>query len=346
MSKTESAGDTRRLIELCFGYFLAYIGTGVAVKYFTLYSENPISEVGFLINNTAGSSAFVFLVVAALGWYRETFKHLFTKKSWPIIVSGLCTAIVIPTTTLMYLLPISVMVAMIIMRGSIIIVSRLVDAVQIRQGILKKKVSWEEDLSIVFALLAVGTNIFFGQSKDFDFVQHPTALTIMGFYIVAYAIRIYIMNVYKNSAASLKLENKIFFSIEQLWASFLMVLAVIAISVWTSLTQSDSNPLQEVLRSATSPSALAVVSGLPYAAVAFFSVFIFMYRGRTATFAGVLNRLTSLIAGTISTLILSFAYQSRPPSVREWFSFFWIAIATALLARSELKRKPQVTCTV
>lgn len=34
-------------------------------------------------------------------------------------------------------LPISVMVAMVIMRGSIIIISRLIDAIQIRQGILK-----------------------------------------------------------------------------------------------------------------------------------------------------------------------------------------------------------------
>ena len=54
-----------------------------------------------------------------------------------IVPSGICTAVVIPTTTLMYMLPISVMVAMVIMRASVIIISRVVDAIQIHQNILR-----------------------------------------------------------------------------------------------------------------------------------------------------------------------------------------------------------------
>ena len=46
-----------------------------------------------------------------------------------------------------------------------------------------------------------------------------------------------------------------------------------------------------------SPSWTAIFSGIPFGIVAFFSVFIFLFRGRTATFAGLVNRLTSLLSG-------------------------------------------------
>ena len=69
--------------------------------------------------------------------------------------SGVCTAVVIPTTTLMYMLLKSVMVAMVIMRASVIVISRTVDALQIRQGILKKKVFWQEDAAVAFAIAGV-----------------------------------------------------------------------------------------------------------------------------------------------------------------------------------------------
>ena len=59
-----------------------------------------------------------------------------------IIASGVCTAVVVPTTTLMYSFKnISVMVAMVVMRGAVIVIGRVVDEIQIRQGILKKRFS-------------------------------------------------------------------------------------------------------------------------------------------------------------------------------------------------------------
>ena len=59
-----------------------------------------------------------------------------------------------------------------------------------------------------------------------------------------------------------------------------------------------------------------MLSGIPYGAVAFFSVFIFMFQGRTATFAGLVNRLTSLIAGTTATLLLRRLLQEQDADAR------------------------------
>jgi hypothetical protein len=79
------------------------------------------------------------------------------------------------------------------------------------------------------------------------------------------------------------------------------------------------------------PDPAAVLSGVPYGIVAFFSVFIFMFKGRTATFAGLVNRLTSLVAGTAATLILFFAFGTKFPSAQDWISLLFILIAVYFL---------------
>jgi len=81
-----------------------------------------------------------------------------------------------------------------------------------------------------------------------------------------------------------------------------------------------------------------VLSGLPYGSVAFFSVFIFMFKGRTATFAGLVNRLTSLLAGTTATLLLFFLFKMKFPSLQDWVSVAFILVAVYFLGRAEDKR--------
>src|SRR5207244_13102981 len=86
----------------------------------------------------------------------------------------------------------------------------------------------------------------------------------------------------------------------------------------------------------------AFLAGLPYGLVAFFSVFIFMFKGRTATFAGLVNRLTSLLAGTTATLLLFFMFKMKFPSVQDWFSVMFIIVAVYFLTRAEKRRTAEL----
>ncbi|MCM2321798.1 MAG: hypothetical protein NDJ90_00885 [Oligoflexia bacterium] len=337
MESQSQSGSTKTLLQLCLGYFGFYILTGIAVKYYTDLSPDRISQIAFLFNNTAGSNILVLLVVFAVGMHKAGSQKLFSRDSLPILYSGICTAVVIPTTTLMYLLPISVMVAMVIMRGSVIIISRLVDEIQIRQGILKKKVSWEEDLAIVFALMAVGMNLLLPGKGKFDFVGHPAAMVILTSYLTAYFIRLYIMNYFKNSAVGLKINNQAFFAREQVVATLTLVLVTLGLVASPRLFAVESPAVLEFQGAVFAPSFWPMMSGIVYGAVAFFSVLIFMFRGRTATFAGLVNRLTSLVAGTTSTLLLAYFFGTRMPSSMEWMSLLWIGVAVGLLTRAELK---------
>jgi hypothetical protein len=374
VSSDRRSGSTSQLIELCAGYFGFYVMTGMLVKYFTGLRQPPLSEMTYLFNNTVGGSVFALAVVFLLGWIRLKSNRLvkwgpFTVPSEVayILPSGVCTAVVIPTTTLMYTLPISVMVAMVIMRGSIIVISRLVDAVQIRQGILKKRVFAEENWAVVFALLAVGANVLWTPSLvnglvdalgrvglggldryrqnivaghgGFEFFHSPPAMTIMTLYITAYAIRIYIMNFYKNTRGKgVPLDNQGFFAFEQIFACLAMVgLGWMFFAGPTAFGWRDARVL-EFHHSVAHLQLLPVLSGVPYGAVAFFSVFIFMFQGRTATFAGLVNRLTSLLAGTTATVLLALFFGASMPNVQEWVSLVFIFVAVYFLTRAEKLR--------
>ncbi|MBI1806480.1 MAG: hypothetical protein HYR76_05455 [Ignavibacteria bacterium] len=352
-------GSTGRLIQLCLGYFIFYVITGVSVKYFTGGSDlgyPGMKEIEYLVYSTIGGNLICLAVVFALRWYRMTSNKLIPIAGWKIpqealyiIPSGICTAVVIPTTTLMYTLPISVMVAMVIMRASVIIISRIVDAVQIHKGILKKKVYREENIAVVFALSAAAVNILWVGKGDFEFVHSFAAMTILGSYIIAYAIRIYIMNYYKNTRAKgVKLDNNGFFAIEQITATVAMV--AVGYMLFHSVDWFGSMNTQLVLfhESFANPRPLwhwATFVGMAYGLVAFFSVFIFMFKGRTATFAGLVNRLTSLVAGTAATIVSYYLFNGRFPKVQDWVSLVFILIAVGFLSLAEKKRTTELAMT-
>jgi len=361
-------GSTGRLLQLCAAYFFSYVLTGVLVKWFTGGLHDPrMSDIAYMVNNTMGGNLLCLIAVLALGWIPWPRKH---GGRWPretgyILASGVCTAIIIPGTTLLYTLPISVMVAMVIMRGSIIVISRLIDAVQLQQGILKRKVYAEENWAVVFALVAVGANLlpvplapWFEQHTStahalgidpshlkgsFDFVHNPMAVWVLCTYIVAYAIRLYLMNYFKNTRQGpATIDNREYFAMEQISASA-VIFGAMAVIWWGVHSLGWADPRVVIAHDTVrSPNLMGVLSGIPYGMVAFFSVFLFMFKGRTATFAGLVNRLTSLLAGTASTLLLMWFFHLRPPAVTDWVSFAFILVAVVFLARAEQRRMTEV----
>lgn len=348
---TTQEGSTRQLLRLSAGYFFFYVLTGFFVKYFTGPESAGfpgMHELEYLVYSTLGSSILCMAVIFALRWVRTQTARDWRVGSWRLpnelkvlIPSGICTAVVVPTTTLMYLLPISVMVAMVIMRGSIIVVSRAVDEILIAQGRMKRKVSAYENWAVVFALAAVGSKVFFSGSKvdedPFDFARSPTAVLILTSYILAYGIRIYLMNRFKlGRSDSRPLDAKAFFAMEQIVCSVTLVLALVVLAV--AGKNGSSSALAHVHAAATfstESAALATVSGTAFGFAAFFSVFLFLFKGRSATFNGLVNRLTSLVAGTVSTLLFALAFGGSYPKFDDWVALGLIGVAVFFLTLAE-----------
>ncbi|MDD5656079.1 MAG: hypothetical protein PHF00_02360 [Elusimicrobia bacterium] len=335
-------GSTGRLVQLCLAYYAFYVVFGTATKCFTGAAATvspPMTDMEFLVWSTLGGSLLCLAVVFAAGWHRSgrAAPGLPPELAY-IIPSGICTAVIIPTTTLLYMLLKSVMVAMVVMRASIIVVSRLVDEAQLRQGILRKKVFWEENVAVVFAVAAAGGQAVLAKGGDFDFLSNGAAMAVLSSYIAAYALRIYIMNYYKNTRPKgAPSRNTWFFSIEQIAASLTMLLAAVVIAR-SACAAGPARSFQAALDQPHPGALSAVLAGAVYGLVAFFSVFIFMFKGRTATFAGLVNRLTSLAAGTTATLLSFLLFGGRFPGRADWASLALILVAISFLARAERKR--------
>jgi hypothetical protein len=332
-------------------------------KYFTDIIKMP--QFNYLYNNTVSSSVICVVIVLVLGWVgllaRNSNRlvaaggfHFPAEVGW-IALSGVCTAIIIPGTTLLYTIGISVMVAQVIMRGTVIFISRIVDAIQIKQGLLNKRVYREENIAVVFALLAVasvlllypvavflqdrGTTIpgWLGvnlarDAQPFVFVKSTLAMSILLLYTIAYAIRLYIMNWYKNTRKPDKTDNRGFFAVEQVSASLTMIVIGAFFFFAPQLIQWQPVQITDWQEAVLHPNLLAILSGIPYAGVAFF------FKGRTATFAGLANRLTSLLAGILATLLLWRFFGQRFPSVADWVAVLFVLIAVYYMRQAEIKR--------
>jgi hypothetical protein len=358
INMNSGSGSTSRLLQLCFGYFVFYVINGVAVKFFLSTGEGypALNGMEYLVYNTAGAALLATGVVLILKWYRiDSLKKInvlgvnIPSELPYILVSGICTAVVVPTTTLLYSFRgISVMVAMIIMRGSVIIIGRLVDAIQIRQGILKKKVYAEENIAMFIALFAVSIKILSGSGDGASPFTSLPVMVIFGSYIFVYSIRIYIMNYYKNTRPSeeKKDNNKSFFAIEQITSFLTMVLVTAAVLIAAKNFGVEGERITPFAQAVFNPdpdwASWAFFAGSAYGIIAFLSVFIFMFKGRTATFAGLANRLTSLIAGTVSTLIIAAFFGGRMPDTIDWVSLGFIFLAIAFMSKAEKKRKCEI----
>jgi hypothetical protein len=351
-------GSTEQLVQLCTGYFLFYVVTGVSAKFFTardIAVSMHLGQIPYMVYNSIGGTLTGLMIVLIRRWYRLRTNRIvsigflhFPAEAAYIIPSGFMTAIIIPTTTLMYTFEgMSVMVAMVIMRASVIVISRIVDSVQIAQGFLKKRVYWEENAAVGFALLAAGVNLLWVRPGDFDFIHNTAAVIILTSYIVAYAVRIYLMNYFKNTRAKgVPLDNKGFFGVEQIAASFFTIVIALFFFYSPSLVGWNFTQIVQFRETFQSPDplwGLATLSGIAFGIVAFFSVFLFMFKGRTATFAGLVNRLTSLVAGTAATIVSYFLLGGKFPTQHDWLSLVFILMAVGFLTRAEKKRSAELT---
>jgi len=355
MSNSTQNNNGLQLVGLCAAYFCMYTITGVQVKYYpAFFYQLPAEEfpnIHYLVDSSLGSTILILLIVFSLGWYR--FNTSRKVKCGPvslpselafIIPSGVCTTLITVATVLLYSLPISVMVATVIMRGSVIVLCRLIDAIQVKQGLLKKKVYWEENLAVVLALLTVMTNLINTREGDFAFLGNWKALTILAVYIGSYAIRLYVMNYYKNTRSpDVEHDSKGYFALEQISGTVAFLLIVVV--MWLGLNYLGwSDPRALAYQSAISHWDWNPIfwTGAASGLAVLCSTMIFLFKGRTATFVGLLNRLTSLLAGVVATLVFAIGFGGKYPDLRQWVSVGLIILAFYLLTRAE-KRRAAVT---
>lgn len=341
-------GSLRFLLFLIVWYFTCYVGTTVVPKCFTepaIAGDNTVGQISYMVYNGIGSMAVGLLIVFCFGWLKR-FKssgHVtvcgfsFPREFLYLLPSGMCTAVIIPGTTLMYSYKgIDVLAAVVFMRGAVIVIGWVVDFLQKRFKISKKIVFWQEHIAVLFAIGAVILMNAFKDSKGDNLLTSAGATTTFVLYVVAYLIRIFIMNYWRNTREGPAGDNRSYFAVEQI---FTVVTLLIAFPLILWLGAGDPR-VEEMRRAVNDINWTAVASGIPFGLAAFASVFLLMFKGRNATFSSLANRTTSLMAGLVGNIILwrYFELEKDKPGTPECLGLGLVLVAIVFLALAEYRR--------
>lgn len=332
------------IAALCFGYFAAYVPYSSMTKMITkglFEGMNGQGLSGFEIQPVAvlGSFLSMFLFITLAGWWKyATHSKILgisvPRPQWFTFISGICTAGVIITTTLAYTFDgISIVFAMLLMRGGVLVMAPIIDTVARKR---KRKIYWP---SWVAALLSLGALLVAFAGKA------GTAMTVIAaidisLYLFSYFFRLLFMS---NRAKSTDTaERKRYFTEEQMVANPVLFISLIIIGLIGSTMAPETIPAKIWSGIVNLPQSgyffhVFLIGVFSYGTGLFGSL-IYLDR-RENTFTVPANRISSIIAGVIATYFLAITYNQRFPSVEQLIGVALVVTAIIFLSYRQVLEK-------
>lgn len=293
-----------------FGYFACYVPYSLLTKIMSkglLPSLDGQRLAGFSILPVTAVATLVtmIIVISLLGWWKYA-KHskilgmnLPHPTKWTFL-SGIFTSLIIGTTTLAYTFEgVSIVLAMLLMRGGVLIIAPIVDT------ITKRSVRWFSWAGLVgaFAALLIGLT-------DAEGYHIPLLLGIViAVYLFSYFMRFQFMS--KNAKSDKKDVNLRYFVEEQMVSTPVLVIFLaffallkndIGVDVRMGWTMHWDQPYLWAL----------ILIGALSQGTGFFGTLVFLDKSEN-TYCIPVNRSSSILAGVIAAFLLSlFPNQSVP----------------------------------
>lgn len=310
------------IAALCFGYFASYVPYSMMTKMITkglFSSQGGVGFSGFEIQPVVvfGSFASMFLFITFAGWWKyathsKVMGISVPRPQWFTLVSGICLSGQIVTTTLAYTFSgISIVFAMLLMRGGVLVLAPIVDIVARRR---KRKIYWPSWVGAALSLGALFAS-FLGNAG--------TAMTIVaacdiGLYLFVYFFRLFFMaNRAKSDDPD---EKRRYFTEEQMVANPLLLAILFLIGLIGSGMGTETIPAKLWAGFIEFPFKgyffHALLIGIFSYGTGLFGTLIFLDK-REHTFCVPANRCSSIIAGVIATYLLAIFYAQRCPGINE-----------------------------
>ncbi len=338
------------IAALCFGYFASYVPYSMMTKMVTkglFTGMDGVGYKGFQIQPLAvlGSFVAMYLFITIKGWWKYATQWKIggislPRPRWFTFLSGLCTAGIIITTTLAYSFDgISIVFAMLLMRGGVLIMAPVVDLISRR----KRRIYWP---SLIASLLSVGALIVAFSGRAGTAMTTLAAIDI-ACYLGSYFLRLTIMS--NKAKSNDTAEKKRYFTEEQMVANPLLFFSLLILGLVGSGMDPSSVP--GLIWSG--------FSKIPFEGF-FFTIFllgVFSYGTglfgslifldkREHTFCAPANRCSSIFSGVIATYLLAIFYGQRFPSAHQIIAVSLIVGAIIFLMYRTVmeKRKKSASC--
>ena len=327
-----------------FGYFACYVPYSLLTKLLTKGLVPGIEGrvvAGFaILPASAIASAFAMLLfLSSVRWWRHANQTRILGRSIPTptrwtMLSGVCAACTIGTTTLAYTFEgVSIVFAMLLMRGGVLVIAPVVDA------LAKRKVRWFAWAGLALSMCALLVSL-----TDTSSYAMPLVCAIdIAVYLASYFVRLRFMSRLAKSARAD--DNKRYFVEEQMVATpaLVVMLGLVAVFAGGEVGQAVREGFTGFVYD---PILIPIiVVGVLSQGTGVFGNLIYLDR-RENTFCVPVNRSSSILAGVVASyLLLTFPGQ-RPPQTSQLIgaamiigAIVFLTIPPMLAARRERKKK-------
>jgi len=316
-----------------FGYFASYVPYSALTKAVSsgALGGTPVPGVVLLPVSALASLVGMFVFISAMRWwkYASTSEVGGVRVPRPTrwtLLSGICTAGVIATTTLAYTFDgISIVFMMLLMRGGVLILAPIVD------GLTGRSVRWYSTVGLVLSINAL--IVAFLEEKDGGFALTWIALTDVAIYLGCYFVRLRFMS---RIAKSDDFAQRTRYFVEEQMVATPVLVAFLAI-----LALIDHGPFMHQLRIGFTtffdgPVVLeGILIGLCSQGTGVFGGLVLLDK-RENTFAVPVNRCASVIAGVVASYVVMWWLGGNGPSTHELVGVGLIVQAMVFLASPEV----------
>ena len=303
-------------------YFIAYTPYAGLVKAMSagrLPGLAGIDGLELLPSALVGTLVTLPVYLLFLGWWRYA-----RVPSRAVILSGFGTSLIIATTTLAYCFHgISVLFALLLLRGGMLIIAPITDLIG------RRRVRWFSSVALIISLSAVGLGIIATNNHQLSLA----AIINLAVYLIGYQIRLPQMTRYAKVEEP---ETTRFYFVGEIMVT-LIFLALIPLAGAALGVESLRRGLTLVVSGSTTAN-VGFLIGILYATLYVFTTFIYLDR-RENTFCMAMNCCSSLLAGMAASYGLSRVLGMPPPA---WFELTGVGmIMIALMFLSPLHHIPE-----
>ena len=318
-----------RIWWLAFGYFAFYVPYSFLVKVLTtpLWPgvNGPVSGFRILPAVAVATAIVLLAIITFAGWWKYASCRQFFGRSMPfppalVVLSGIGTATIIGTTTLSFtFIGISILFALMLMRGGVLLIAPSVDL------LFRRRVRWFSWIALGLTLPALAIALL-----DVDNYRLTTvaALTI-GAYLCGYLLRLPCLTKLAKQDDQ-EITHRYFVD-----ESIVALLFLITVPAMLALI-GNGEIMLELRRGfvdmfASLVTIPAMLVGALYAGLYSFGTRIYL-DCRENTFCIPLNRASSLLAGLVATLGLALLFGQTLPSAAQLSGAGLIVLALLFLS--------------
>ncbi|MFT7582298.1 MAG: hypothetical protein ACI9MR_003980 [Myxococcota bacterium] len=312
------------------GYFAAYVPYSALTKATSAGWIDPTMAVPgptILPLSVAVSTVGMFTFLWAMGWFKYAGRRTIFGRSvpmpsqWPLL-SGLSVATIIVTTTLAYTFEgISIIFAMLLMRGGLLLLAPVIDVLTGRE------VKWNALLASGFALSALV--VAFADSGQYTLSTEATVT--IAIYLSAYFLRLQLMT--RVAKTTDRAKNLRFFAEEQMTATPVVLLVLIIVATLGTGGFADQIGDGFTTIWSSGPTIILAVIG-----IGLFSQFTGIFGGLVLldpapnAFCVPVNRSSSILAGVAATYALSLLADGNPPTSTQLIGAGLVVVAILCLS--------------